>query len=132
MSKATGKSVHRTPPTCRLTLTSIIETRATSIIEVGRCTSHIAPLSATHPVNHTETERDKTSWDLAAETVTVRIRWFGLCVGYVLVNFIGGDGGNRPVLNAILTLGAVYAIIDTCLEPARERSFWRRARSSSR
>jgi two-component system NtrC family sensor kinase len=64
-------------------------------------------------LNQVETERDKTSWDLAAETVTVRIRWFGLCVGYVLVNFIGGDGGNRPVLNAILTLGAVYAIIDT-------------------
>jgi signal transduction histidine kinase len=60
-----------------------------------------------------ETERDKTYWDLAAETVTVRIRWFGLCIGYVLVNFIGGDGTNRPVLNAILTLGAVYAIIDT-------------------
>jgi len=64
-------------------------------------------------VNHVETERDKTHWDLAAETVTVRIRWFGLCVGYVLVNFIGRDGGHRPVLNAILTLGAVYAIIDT-------------------
>lgn len=64
-------------------------------------------------MNHAETGRDKTSWDLAAETVTVRIRWFGLCVGYVLVNFIGGGGGNRPVLNAILTLGAVYAIIDT-------------------
>jgi len=64
-------------------------------------------------VNHVETERDRTHWDLAAETVTVRIRWFGLCVGYVLVNFIGRDGGNRPVLNAILTLGAVYAIIDT-------------------
>jgi two-component system, NtrC family, sensor kinase len=64
-------------------------------------------------VNHTLDERDKTHWDLAAETVTVRIRWFGLCVGYVLVNFIGRDGGNAPVLNAILTLGAVYAIIDT-------------------
>ena len=64
-------------------------------------------------MNHSETERDKTQWDLAAETVTVRIRWFGLCVGYVLVNFIGRDVGNRPVLNAILTLGAIYAFIDT-------------------
>ncbi len=83
------------------------------------------------PVNHTEIERDKTSWDLAAETVTVRIRWFGLCVGYVLVNFIGGGGGNRPVLNAILTLGAVYAIIDTWWS-LRGKVFLRRIRSSSR
>jgi two-component system, NtrC family, sensor kinase len=64
-------------------------------------------------VNRPETERDKSQWDLAAETVTVRIRWFGLCVGYVLVNFIQRDAGNRLVLNAILTLGALYAIIDT-------------------
>jgi two-component system NtrC family sensor kinase len=64
-------------------------------------------------VNRPEAERDKSQWDLAAETVTVRIRWFGLCVGYVLVNFIDRDAGNRTILNAILTLGALYAIIDT-------------------
>lgn len=64
-------------------------------------------------VIYPEPERDKGHWDLAAETVTVRIRWFGLCVGYVLVNFIGDGGGSRAVLNAILTLGAVYALIDT-------------------
>jgi two-component system, NtrC family, sensor kinase len=64
-------------------------------------------------VNRPEAERDKSQWDLAAETVTVRIRWFGLCVGYVLVNFVDRDPGNRLVLNAILTLGALYAIIDT-------------------
>jgi two-component system, NtrC family, sensor kinase len=65
-------------------------------------------------MNESLTERDKSHWDLAAETVTVRIRWFGLCVGYALVNFfISGDGENRTILNAILTLGAVYSIIDT-------------------
>jgi two-component system NtrC family sensor kinase len=64
-------------------------------------------------VNYVEAERDKSSWDLAAETVTVRIRWFGLCVGVGLVNFIGDGGSNRLILNAILALGAVYAIIDT-------------------
>src|ERR1700683_1069833 len=64
-------------------------------------------------MNRTAEERDRTHWDLGAETVTVRIRWFGLCVGDVLVNFIERDAGNRSVLNAILTLGAVYAIIDT-------------------
>ena len=51
-------------------------------------------------------------WDLAAEAVTVRIRWFGLCVGYVLVNFVS-PGTHQLELNAILTLGAVYAILDT-------------------
>lgn len=42
----------------------------------------------------------------------MRIRWFGLCVGYVLVNFIGRKT-NPAELNAILTLGACYALIDT-------------------
>lgn len=56
--------------------------------------------------------RDEFSFDLSAEAITVRIRWFGLCVGYALVNFIGRDT-NQPVLNGILTLGAFYALIDT-------------------
>lgn len=56
--------------------------------------------------------RDDFSWQLPAETITVRIRWFGLCVGYVLVNVVGPNP-NQPELNAILTLGAVYALIDT-------------------
>ena len=51
-------------------------------------------------------------WDLAAEAITVRIRWFGLCVGLVLVN-VAGPGTHQFELNAILTLGAVYAILDT-------------------
>ena len=54
------------------------------------------------------------SHELAAESITVRIRWFGLCVGYVVVNLIGRDT-NQPALNAILTLGAVYALVDTFL-----------------
>lgn len=51
-------------------------------------------------------------WDLETQAITVRIRWFGICVGYVLVNMIG-DGQNRSILNAILLLGAVYALFDT-------------------
>lgn len=62
--------------------------------------------------------RDATSWELAAESITVKIRWFGLCVGYVLVNFLSrgtpaGTPASQPVMNAILTLGAVYALLDT-------------------
>jgi len=52
-------------------------------------------------------------WDLAAETITVRIRWFGLCVGYALVNIFDREMRNQPAMNAILTLGAVYALLDT-------------------
>ncbi|MCH2212609.1 MAG: ATP-binding protein [Fuerstiella sp.] len=55
--------------------------------------------------------------DLRAESITLRIRWFGLCVGYILVNFGGflneSDSRNELALNAILSLGAVYAVIDT-------------------
>ncbi|MCA9067034.1 MAG: two-component sensor histidine kinase, partial [Planctomycetaceae bacterium] len=49
---------------------------------------------------------------LPAEAITVRIRWFGLCVGYFLVNVLS-PGPHQPQLNAILTLGAVYAFLDT-------------------
>ncbi|MCA9070233.1 MAG: hypothetical protein KDA84_14970, partial [Planctomycetaceae bacterium] len=51
-------------------------------------------------------------WDLAAEGITVQIRWFGLCVGVVLVNLVN-PSTHQLELNAILTLGAVYAILDT-------------------
>jgi signal transduction histidine kinase len=52
-------------------------------------------------------------WELAAETIAVKIRWFGLLFGYVLVNF--GDQGypHQAILNGILTLGACYALLDT-------------------
>lgn len=63
-------------------------------------------------VSHAELPRQDDNWQLAAETITLRVRWFGLAVGYVLVNFIGRDT-NQVVLNGILTLGAVYALIDT-------------------
>ena len=54
----------------------------------------------------------QSSWQLPAETITVRIHWFGLCVGYLLVNVLG-QPHYRAELNGILTLGAVYALIDT-------------------
>ena len=57
-------------------------------------------------------QHDGLNRELAAESITVRIRWFGLCVGYVLVNLIGRET-NQPELNAILTLGAIYALLDT-------------------
>jgi signal transduction histidine kinase len=50
-------------------------------------------------------------WELAAETIAVKIRWFGLLVGYAIVNL--GGAADRAVLNAILALGALYALLDT-------------------
>jgi signal transduction histidine kinase len=51
-------------------------------------------------------------WELAAENIAVKIRWFGLVVGYVLVNVSDLPDVRRPILNAILALGAVYALLD--------------------
>lgn len=52
-------------------------------------------------------------WELAAETIAVKIRWFGLLFGYILVNFGTQGVAHRGILNAILALGAIYAILDT-------------------
>src|SRR5579859_1554904 len=58
--------------------------------------------------------REPSGWELAAESITVKIRWFGVAAGYFLVNsFDRPAGTDRPILNAILTLGAVYALVDT-------------------
>ena len=59
-----------------------------------------------------ERKIDNFDWELATQAITVRIRWFGICIGYVLVNLIG-QGHNRGILNAILLLGAIYALLDT-------------------
>ena len=43
-----------------------------------------------------------SGWELAAETIAVKIRWFGLLVGYVLVNVQGRPLDRQALLNAIL------------------------------
>jgi two-component system NtrC family sensor kinase len=52
-------------------------------------------------------------WELAAENIAVKIRWFGLLVGYLLVNLTSQADASRAVLNAILAVGVVYALLDT-------------------
>ena len=54
-----------------------------------------------------------TRWELAAETIAVKIRWFGLLVGFLLVNFRGPGGNEQLLLNAFLALGGFYALLDT-------------------
>jgi two-component system NtrC family sensor kinase len=55
-------------------------------------------------------------WELAAETIAVKIRWFGLLVGSVLVNLNGPDlwyGPRQAILNGLLVIGAAYTLLDT-------------------
>jgi signal transduction histidine kinase len=52
-------------------------------------------------------------WELAAETIAVKIRWFGLVVGYALVNVADHADVAQLILNAILAVGAVYTLLDT-------------------
>jgi two-component system NtrC family sensor kinase len=63
-----------------------------------------------------------TRWDLAAESVAVQIRWFGLAAGFLLAN-VGTTSDGRP-LNAILLLGLAFTTVDT-LYYARGRVFLR-------
>ncbi len=51
-------------------------------------------------------------WDLDAEAIVVKIRWFGLLLGFAYAN-AGHVDSNRLVLNAILALGLVYTALDT-------------------
>lgn len=52
-------------------------------------------------------------WELAAEHIAVKIRWFGLLFGYILVNTSPAPLSSLLLLNAILLLGLGYAVIDT-------------------
>lgn len=52
-------------------------------------------------------------WELAAEAIAVKIRWFGLLVGYAVVHLRGHDPQRLLVLNLILLLGTLYTLIDT-------------------
>ncbi|MCZ2344263.1 MAG: hypothetical protein LC104_21090 [Bacteroidales bacterium] len=61
-------------------------------------------------------------WELAAESIAVKIRWFGLFVGLLIANF-GTAADPRP-LNAILLLGFGFTAVDTWLF-SRSRLFLR-------
>jgi two-component system, NtrC family, sensor kinase len=61
----------------------------------------------------TPTAVPTSRWELAAETIAVKIRWFGLIIAYVLINAGEAGSPNQGLLNAILALGLLYALIDT-------------------
>ena len=59
---------------------------------------------------------ERPRWDLAAESIVVKIRWFGVIMGYVLVQTRTGLH-NPSAVRAFLALGAGYAALDF--------AFWR-------
>ncbi len=51
-------------------------------------------------------------WDLAAEGITVRIRWFAVVTGFFYVNAVSRSE-DTAFLNAVLLLGLAYTVWDT-------------------
>ena len=55
---------------------------------------------------------DRLDWELATESIVVKIRWFGIVMGVGLVQ--ARSGLHDPLaIGACLALGAVYAALDT-------------------
>lgn len=63
------------------------------------------------PVFRLNPTANPTRWDLDAEAVAVKIRWFGLAVGYLYANF--GSTTDPLPLNALLSLGFAFTTLDT-------------------
>jgi two-component system, NtrC family, sensor kinase len=55
---------------------------------------------------------DVPRWDLDAEAIVVKIRWFGLLLGFAYAN-VGPAEASRLTLDAILLLGLAYTLLDT-------------------
>ena len=51
------------------------------------------------------------SWELPAESIAVKIRWFGLVVGYLYANV--GTSADPVPLNVLLGLGFAFTVFDT-------------------
>lgn len=57
------------------------------------------------------TTKERLRWGLATESIVVKIRWFGIVMGYVLVQTRTGLH-NPSAVRAFLALGAGYAALD--------------------
>jgi two-component system NtrC family sensor kinase len=55
---------------------------------------------------------ERLRWELATESIVVKIRWFGVAMGFVLVQTRTGLH-NPSAVRAYLALGAGYAALDT-------------------
>ena len=67
---------------------------------------------------------DRLDWELATESIVLKIRWFGVLMGGILIQ--GRSGLHDPMaVRGFLALGAVYAALDL-IEHRRGRVFLRR------
>jgi signal transduction histidine kinase len=57
-------------------------------------------------------ENDRLNWELATERIVVKIRWFGILMGVILVEARSGLH-NPSAVRIFLALGAIYAALDT-------------------
>jgi signal transduction histidine kinase len=67
-------------------------------------------------------ESPSQRWDLATESIVVKIRWFGVAMGYALVQTRTGLH-NPSAVRAFLALGAGYAGLDTAYHAMGEVIF---------
>src|SRR5579883_2367370 len=67
---------------------------------------------------------DRLKWELATESIVVKIRWFGVVMGYILVQTRTGLH-NPSAVRAFLALGAGYAALDTAFHRLGEVIFRR-------
>lgn len=67
---------------------------------------------------------ERQQWELATESIVVKIRWFGVAMGYVLVQTRTGLH-NPSAVRAFLALGAGYAALDTAFNRLGEVIFER-------
>jgi signal transduction histidine kinase len=72
----------------------------------------MSPEPPPDPARPHDATRDRLGWQLATESIVVRIRWFGILTGYVLVQTRTGLHDPYAV-RAFLALGAGYAALDT-------------------
>ncbi|HQR42997.1 MAG TPA: ATP-binding protein [Gemmatales bacterium] len=55
----------------------------------------------------------RSDWERDAAGILVRIQWFGLMVGFLLANVPGRAPDSPVLLNLLLSVGLVYACVDT-------------------
>ena len=63
------------------------------------------------PSGKNRDDLERRDWELTAESIVVRLRWFGIVMGYILVQTRTGLH-NPSAVRAFLALGAGYAALD--------------------
>lgn len=64
-------------------------------------------------MNYMVNKKAPNPWDLDAEAIVVKIRWFGVLIGYFLANAANFSVDRKGLLNAILAIGVAYTLLDT-------------------